>query len=460
MKALRGGVPVVWIPADGTTAPVFLEEADDLDGDTFAAFEAPLGAAIARLVRPPPRDAHDLDAKRGERPARQRLNDFLFKEVEQPRCCWTAYEMLKRSFVFQAWSFPIQLPDLEAVRAHWRPFLDEAPRGKDFRQRLEMIVLPRYYAADHVATRLSHVYRSAYVLSYLFAILAVFAAALEAYLVTPNTPNEYLYKTPFVVLGLAFTFGILLYVFIGRSRDWHGRWLDARALAERLRHIRALALVGECEVVRDDAEISATGAKWTSWYLRATIRELGVPYGSLDADFQAKALNAARDYERKEQIDFNQSNQRELTALNFRLRDVGERTFILSALFLFILAAAMILNDLGLAAVESTPRSNIPFRLAGLPGWLEPFQNFIGGFLPALGAAIAGVRATGDFDGFAERSRETRIRLASLHGAYERALERREFDLTAHTIAQTVRILEEDLSDWRSLYARKKPSLS
>ena len=56
-KALRGGVPVVWIPADGKTAPVFLSEPDDLEGDiestALPAFEARLTEAITRLVQPP-----------------------------------------------------------------------------------------------------------------------------------------------------------------------------------------------------------------------------------------------------------------------------------------------------------------------------------------------------------------------------------------------------------------------
>ena len=79
--------------------------------------------------------------------------------------------------------------------------------------------------------------------------------------------------------------------------------------------------------------------------------------------------------------------------------------------------------------------------------------------LPAMGAATAGVRFTGDFEEFAERSRETAERLSRLASDYDRAVDRVEFELTADTFAETARIMAEDLSDWRSLYARKKLSL-
>ena len=115
---------------------------------------------------------------------------------------------------------------------------------------------------------------------------------------------------------------------------------------------------------------------------------------------------------------------------------------------------------IGYLGAKSANKAFPALWIDNVPMWVERYQALIGGFLPALGAAIAGVRATGDFDGFAERSRETRIRPSTLHGAYQRALKRLEFDLTAHTIAQTIRVMEEDLSDWRSLYSRKKLGLS
>jgi len=41
-----------------------------------------------------------------------------------------------------------------------------------------------------------------------------------------------------VVVELVLIFLIIGIVREGQLEDWHGRWLDARALAERLRHAR------------------------------------------------------------------------------------------------------------------------------------------------------------------------------------------------------------------------------
>lgn len=321
-------------------------------------------------------------------------------------------------------------------------------------------MLPRYYAADHVATRSAHIYRSAYLLSYLFAVVSVFVGTLAAVVTLQGAPSERLYRTIFIALEFAPIAAILLLVSAGQRSRWHGRWLEARALAERLRHVRILSLVGECEVVRNDGELSATGAIWTSWYLRATIRELGLPYGAFDAAYQTKALQAARDYEWHEQFRFNQRNRAVLGGLSRRLRDVGTLSFIVTAVVLAMSLAALLGFDVVYGVKPEADGAKMQSWFAQRMDALRPLFDFAAGFLPALGAAIAGIRSTGDFEGFAERSRETLQRLGQMRELYERASVRLDFDLTAQTIAETARILEEDLSDWRSLYRRKNLSLN
>jgi hypothetical protein len=420
-----------------------------------------LRAIVGRIVAPPSGQGEGvLEAKEDdERSARERLERFL-SEKQRPRCWWTAYDALKRGRRFWTWRLSIKLDSLEDVAAHWRSFLDCAPDGEGFRARLEAVLLPRYYAADHVATRISHVYRSAYVLSYLFAVISVFVATLAAVVALQGSPDEWLYRTIFIGLEFAPIVCILVLVGAGQRARWHGRWLEARALAERLRHVRILSLVGECEVVRNEGELSATGAIWTSWYLRATIRELGLPYGAFDAGYQEKALKAAHDFEWREQILFNDGNRHALGRLNNRLHDSGTWSFIVTAITLFVSFVALLGFDMTYGVGRAPDGPRLQSWLANGLDALKPVFDFIAGFLPALGAAIAGIRSTGDFEGFAERSRETLQRLGALREPYARALVRCDFDLTAQTIAETARILEEDLSDWRSLYRRKNLSLN
>jgi len=58
-----------------------------------------------------------------------------------------------------------------------------------------------------------------------------------------------------------------------------------------------------------------------------------------------------------------------------------------------------------------------------------------------MGAATAGVRFTGDFEGFASRSKETADGLERLEAEYEYAEDRVDFDLTAETLAATARVM-------------------
>jgi hypothetical protein len=215
-------------------------------------------------------------------------------------------------------------------------------------------------------------------------------------------------------------------------------------------------LMGRGDVAHDDGEISSKGAAWTAWYLRATIRELGLPFGPLDAAYQRNALLAAREFELEEQLDFNIGNHRRLAELNHRLHTWGNLCFFTTAavLILFLLGYVFHLAHPMEFHTENgrcSPRSSLPCVL----DYLKYYAVLLAAVLPAMGAATAGVRFTGDFEQFAERSRETAERLGRLQTAYERALDRDEFDLTAATLAETARIMAEDLSDWRSLYARK-----
>ncbi|HEX8165110.1 MAG TPA: hypothetical protein VF601_04890 [Beijerinckiaceae bacterium] len=94
--------------------------------------------------------------------------------------------------------------------------------------------------------------------------------------------------------------------------------------------------------------------------------------------------------------------------------------------------------------------------------WLADRMHWVGilaALLPALGAAAAGIRFTGDFDGFAERSVETRHALQDLKANYAGALDRLEFDVTASVLAETARIMAADITGWRALYGRKHLTL-
>ena len=90
---------------------------------------------------------------------------------------------------------------------------------------------------------------------------------------------------------------------------------------------------------------------------------------------------------------------------------------------------------------------------------LAPYVTAVTAFLPALGAAFAGIRFTGDFEGNAERSAQTGAQLDLLRQRYDLALDRLDFDTTAGVVFESARIMAADISGWTSLYSRKHLTL-
>ncbi|TBW40397.1 hypothetical protein EYW49_04225 [Siculibacillus lacustris] len=463
-EALENGVPVLWLSATEDRAARLLLAPEDLDRETEPAdaLDGPLQDVIASLVRPPaPSSAETIDFG-----PRDRLDAFL-RERPHRRCAWVAYDCLRRGWAFWRWRWSgIRFHDLDATRDRWRPFLDRAPRGAGFARRLETVLLPRFHAADQIATRHAHAYRSAYVLAYM---LATFAVAVTLFSTLPFVPHHGLgglrWKAAFVTLETAVIIGVIWIVVAGRRRHWHQRWLDARALAEQLRHARFLSLVGELRLSpRPDAP-SAVGESWIGWYLRATIRELGLPFGSLDPTCQRKILIATRETEVAEQLAFNDANQATLEHLNHRLHLWGDRLFFAVAFVLVAYLGAWVVYEVlhwtGAnfhAAWQERARA-VAEQLCCVLYHSKDWLVFFAALLPAFGAALTGIRFTGDFEGFAERSRETSERLRDLHRRYARAEDRLEFDQTSEILRETANAMSEDLSGWRALYARKRLSL-
>jgi hypothetical protein len=88
---------------------------------------------------------------------------------------------------------------------------------------------------------------------------------------------------------------------------------------------------------------------------------------------------------------------------------------------------------------------------------LTPWMLLCTAGLPALGAALAGIRVHGDFESSEQRSALTIDSLTSLKADYEAAM-RREGDLddTAERLIAASRVMSEDLAAWEELFGRKR----
>jgi hypothetical protein len=185
------------------------------------------------------------------------------------------------------------------------------------------------------------------------------------------------------------------------------------------------------------------GAGWVLWYFRATMRELAMPTGDFGADYQRKVLSAVIPAELEPQIKYHFENMTALRGLHRWLHVMGDSCFVVTLLVLTGFLATWKLSSID---------PNILARWAPVVTWITAF-------LPALGAAFAGIRFTGDFEGFAERSAQTGSELDTLKQRCDLALDRLDFDMTANVLFESARIMAADINGWTTLYSRKHLTL-
>ena len=90
----------------------------------------------------------------------------------------------------------------------------------------------------------------------------------------------------------------------------------------------------------------------------------------------------------------------------------------------------------------------------------KPWLLLFAAGLPALGAALAGIRVQGEFEDYKERSEHMVAELNALEATYEAQLRQQpQLEHTAELLIETARVLSEDLAAWQELYGRKRLNL-
>lgn len=332
--------------------------------------------------------------------------------------------------------------------------------------------------ADAIASRRGNHYRSAYVIIFGLAAIAV-ALALAYVFHHPWKPGLVLAEL------LTVSTGFLVY---GRTaaqqpgpdpaarpfaRDTHRRWLDARLIAESQRGNQVLAWLGfsgrrpiEDPPVEDDGA-EGHRAVWAPWFANAIAALPGLPapdpaqgpgQGKIARlthqrlGLLAEAANQVVTY----QADYHSANHARLERLNHRLDRLGlwalGIAFVVSCGYLLAILCEHFLFQL------PEPVLHLAENLAG----------FCGGAGPAVAAAAIGIRFQGDFERFAMRSRETAQRLTALGerarqlrgeldrcGAAPSAEQGPQYEPLLTLMLDIQAVLDEDLADWRFVYAAR-----
>ena len=143
-----------------------------------------------------------------------------------------------------------------------------------------------YSWADRLATHFAQTYRSGHIFNFVLGGFAV-CLGLSAFM----APH---WKFEFAAAELVITFAIILNAHIGARNEWHRRWLDYRQLAERLRPMRSLKLLG---IAAPDPPGTATNPvpkRWIDWYASGVWRATGCPAGTIDRPRAARLAELDR----------------------------------------------------------------------------------------------------------------------------------------------------------------------
>jgi hypothetical protein len=276
-----------------------------------------------------------------------------------------------------------------------------------------------YSWADRLATHFAQTYRSGHIFNFVLGGVAV-CLGLAAFM-APRVKFEE------AALELLITVAIILNAIIGSRNEWHRRWLDYRQLAERLRPMRSLKLLGIAAPDPPGTQTNPVATRWIDWYANGIWRAMGCSSGAIDADCAARLGAAIAVHEVEPQVGYHERNAVQIELLDHRLEQTG---FVLFAATVLVTIATLVGLAIGSTFVNR------------YGNW---FTLVSAGF-PALGTAVFGIRFQGDFGGDAIRSMATADMLRQIDLELRKNV---SLSRAADLAEQAARMMLSDLDEWR-----------
>ncbi|RST31726.1 hypothetical protein HMF7854_13410 [Sphingomonas ginkgonis] len=285
-----------------------------------------------------------------------------------------------------------------------------------------------YDWVDTLASHFAQAYRSGHIFNFAFAALSILVGISG--LTLPGG------KLAMAGLEIGIVILILSNTSAGIRWRWHQRWLDYRQLAERLRPMRSLKLLGVASPDPPGDPAEPVAGRWIEWYAAAVWRSLGVPHGRLDTAASARLATIIAGHELEPQIAYH----RKLAAQSRRF---DERLELVSTLLFLGTVIACLTVLLGTIFLPGFVRSH---------SW---YWGFISTGFPAIGAAIFGIRVQGDYGGTAIRSLGTARQLRRIADALG---EEPHLGRAADLVEQAARVMLADLDSWKLIHEQHELS--
>ncbi|MGI8560856.1 MAG: hypothetical protein ACR2J7_05350 [Luteimonas sp.] len=428
-EAVARHIPVIHVDVRGLQPPVLLWtglselnlEQPTIDTVPCAPADEVLDGVVQALTEPP---TNDID--------RRMLSRFLRERVAERPPALPFPLLLAMTGVRQLRRSRLRPPSQEECAQRLQACLGPLPETGNHGDILQRKLLPRFGLADAAGAYFAQLFRSGYVANFGLAALAVLLAL--AGLAAPGI------KLPLIALELLAILLILGNTRAGTRAGWHERWLDNRHLAEQLRVVSLHSLLGELELRNRESSEANMGPGWVRWYARATARELGLPHVTVDDTYLDRIRRTAIAMI-EDQVAYHAANARQMRHLDHRLHRIGGYLFAATAL---ACAAWIVAKLLGVAQA-----------FMGID--LTITVTMLTAVLPAMGAALYGIRMQGDFSGVADRSQVTATRLDALRrGLADDPL---EFSRLQARLRRLSDVMLADVARWRITYQARPLTL-
>jgi hypothetical protein len=399
----RGEARVLWAAFDPTVVTV----ADDPGVERPLAWDN-VDALLTGLLMPPADQQEQGFLKRF---SRERLRYFRAR-IEYPLLLAAAG--VKR---FRPRNFTDKYC-AEQIRDEWQRYRAGCADAHNIVAPIDLLE-ESYSWADRLATHFAQTYRSGHIFNFVLGGVAV-CLGLSTFMAPHLKVEE-------ATLEMLITIAIILNARIGTSQEWHRRWLDYRQLAEALRPMRTLKLLGIAAPDPPGTETNPVPKRWIDWYASGIWRAMGCPSGTIDADCANRLATAIADHEVAPQVAYHEHHAEQIEKLDHRLELIGTILFVAT---LLVSVATMVGYAIGGRFVDA------------YGNW---FTLVSAGF-PALGTAIFGIRFQADFGGDAVRSMATANTLEQIDEELRKDV---TLSRTADLAEQAARIMLSDLDEWR-----------
>jgi hypothetical protein len=414
--ALTRGTSIIHVPLEAAKEarllwaafdPTVVTVADD-PGVARPLDRADMDALLAGLLMPPPDEQEQTFLKRF---TRERLRHFRAR-IEYPLLLAAAgvKQFKPRSYTDKYYA--------AQIREEWQRYRTSCADEHNIQAPINLLE-EAYSWADRLATHFAQTYRSGHIFNFVLGGVAV-CLGLAAFM-APHLKLEE------AVLEMLITLAIILNAHIGTKQEWHRRWLDYRQLAERLRPMRTLKLLGIAAPDPPGTETNPTPKRWIEWYAGGIWRAMGCPCASIDPLRAARLAHSIADHEVEPQVSYHERHAEQIEKLDHRLEQVG---------FLLFLATLIV-------SIATIIAYGANFAFVNVYGnW---FTLVSAGF-PALGTAVFGIRFQADFGGDAVRSMATANTLRQIDGELRKDV---TLSRAADLAEQAGRIMLSDLDEWQ-----------